>query len=123
MKEKSFMILLTRKEMSAQTKPKKWMIISGDPLLNVTYFSGNSFLILWNIQVFTNYRFKGNWGQIFYRKENENRKANLDEVNKWIRDENEKRMAEAEALRAKLEREKQELRDFLEQGRVYNITM
>ena len=26
-------------------------------------------------------------------------------------------MAEAEALRAKLEREKQELRDFLEQGR------
>ena len=32
-------------------------------------------------------------------------------------------MAEAEALRAKLEREKQELRDFLEQGRVYNITM
>ena len=51
-----------------------------------------------------------------YRTENENRKANLDEVNKWIRDENEKRMAEAEALRAKLEREKQELRDFLEQG-------
>ena len=37
-------------------------------------------------------------------------------MNKWIRDENEKRMAEAEALRAKLEREKQELRDFLEQG-------
>ena len=26
--------------MSAQIKPKKWMIISGDPLLNVTYFSG-----------------------------------------------------------------------------------
>ena len=51
-----------------------------------------------------------------YRNENDNRKANLDEVNKWIRDENEKRMAEAEALRAKLEREKQELRDFLEQG-------
>merc|ERR1712141_583463 len=51
----------------------------------------------------------------YFRKENENRKANLDEVNKWIRDENEKRMAEAEALRAKLEREKQELRDFLEQ--------
>ena len=60
---------------------------------------------------------------MFYRKENENRKANLDEVNKWIRDENEKRMAEAEALRAKLEREKQELRDFLEQGRIYSITM
>ena len=40
----------------------------------------------------------------------------MDDVNKWIRDENEKRMAEAEALRAKLEREKQELRDFLEQG-------
>ena len=30
--------------MSAQIKPKKWMIISGDPLLNVTYFSGNIFL-------------------------------------------------------------------------------
>ena len=29
-------------------------------------------------------------------------------------------MAEAEALRAKLEREKQELRDFLEQGRPAN---
>ena len=28
-------------------------------------------------------------------------------------------MAEAEALRAKLEREKQELRDFLEQGRIF----
>ena len=27
--------------MSAQIKPKKWMIISGDPLLNVTYLSGN----------------------------------------------------------------------------------
>ena len=40
----------------------------------------------------------------------------MDDVNRWIRDENEKRMAEAEALRAKLEREKQELRDFLEQG-------
>lgn len=51
----------------------------------------------------------------YFRTENENRKANLDEVNKWIRDENEKRMAEAEALRAKLEKEKQELRDFLEQ--------
>lgn len=53
---------------------------------------------------------------LHYRSENENRKANLDEVNKWIREENEKRMAEAEALRAKLEKEKQELRDFLEQG-------
>ena len=52
------------------------------------------------------------------RNENENRKANLDEVNNWIREENEKRMAEAEALRAKLEREKQELRDFLEQGMI-----
>ena len=31
-------------------------------------------------------------------------------------------MAEAEALRAKLEREKQELRDFLEQGR-HNLNM
>ena len=29
-------------------------------------------------------------------------------------------MAEAEALRAKLEREKQELRDFLEQGKPAN---
>ena len=28
-------------------------------------------------------------------------------------------MAEAEALRAKLEREKQELRDFLEQGKYF----
>ena len=28
-------------------------------------------------------------------------------------------MAEAEALRAKLEREKQELRDFLEQGKMF----
>ena len=31
-------------------------------------------------------------------------------------------MAEAEALRAKLEREKQELRDFLEQGKLANHT-
>ena len=43
MKENSFMILLTKKEMIASTKLKKWMIISGDPLLNVTYFSGNIF--------------------------------------------------------------------------------
>ena len=102
--------------MSAQIKPKKWMIISGDPLLNITYFSGNHFEV-------SNYRYEDYFGPLFYRKENENRKANLDEVNKWIRDENEKRMAEAEALRAKLEREKQELRDFLEQGTVYSITM
>ena len=35
-------------------------------------------------------------------------------------------MAEAEALRAKLEREKQELRDFLEQGEqllTFNISL
>ena len=70
------------------------------------------------ILALSNHRYKDYCVQICYRKENENRKANLDEVNKWIRDENEKRMAEAEALRAKLEREKQELRDFLEQGGV-----
>jgi hypothetical protein len=36
-----------------------------------------------------------------YRNENNDRKQNLNDVNEWIRTENEKRMAEAEALRAK----------------------
>ena len=38
----------------------------------------------------------------------------MDEINKWIKDENEKRMAEAEALRIRMEREKAELREFME---------
>ena len=49
-----------------------------------------------------------------FRQENEERKRNLDEINKWIKDENEKRMAEAEALRIRMEREKAELREFME---------
>ena len=68
-----------------------------------------------------------------FSKENEDRKKNLEDINEWIRTENEKRMAEAEALRARsvltnlsffffqikslcfrMEREKQELQDFLE---------
>ena len=36
-----------------------------------------------------------------FSKENEDRKKNLDEINEWIKAENEKRMAEAEALRAR----------------------
>ena len=36
-----------------------------------------------------------------YSKENNDRKKNLDEINDWIKAENEKRMAEAEALRAR----------------------
>ena len=36
-----------------------------------------------------------------FSKENEDRKRNLDEINDWIKTENEKRMAEAEALRAR----------------------
>ena len=51
MKEKSFMILLTRKEMSAPIKPKKWMIISGDPLLNVTYLSGFQSFQITNMKI------------------------------------------------------------------------
>ena len=38
----------------------------------------------------------------------------MDEINKWIKDENEKRMAESEALRIRMEREKAELREFME---------
>ena len=38
---------------------------------------------------------------IINSKENEDRKRNLDEINEWIKAENEKRMAEAEALRAR----------------------
>ena len=38
---------------------------------------------------------------IILSKENEDRKRNLDEINEWIKAENEKRMAEAEALRAR----------------------
>ena len=49
-----------------------------------------------------------------FRQENEERKRNLDEINKWIKDENEKRMAESEALRIRMEREKAELREFME---------
>ena len=49
-----------------------------------------------------------------FRQENEERKRNLDEINKWIKDENEKRMAESEALRIRMEREKLELREFME---------
>ena len=37
----------------------------------------------------------------FFSKENNDRKRNLDEINDWIKAENEKRMAEAEALRAR----------------------
>ena len=48
------------------------------------------------------------------RQENEERKRNLEEINKWIKDENDKRMAEAEALKARMEREKAELREFME---------
>ena len=36
-----------------------------------------------------------------FSKENEDRKKNLEDINEWIRTENEKRMAEAEALRAR----------------------
>ena len=36
-----------------------------------------------------------------FSKENEDRKKNLEDINEWIRAENEKRMAEAEALRAR----------------------
>ena len=38
----------------------------------------------------------------------------MEEINAWIKAENEKRIAEAEALKARLEREKQELRDYIE---------
>jgi hypothetical protein len=38
----------------------------------------------------------------FFRFENEERKKQLDEVSQWIKTENEKRMAEAEALKARL---------------------
>ncbi len=38
----------------------------------------------------------------------------MDEINEWIKTENEKRIREAEALKARMEREKQELRDFIE---------
>ena len=51
---------------------------------------------------------------MFCSKENEDRKRNLDEINEWIKTENEKRIREAEALKARMEREKQELRDFIE---------
>ena len=49
------------------------------------------FLIIYNYLLFID----------FFRKENDDRKKNLEDVNDWIRTENEKRMAEAEALRAR----------------------
>ena len=37
----------------------------------------------------------------FCRAENDARKKNLEDVNEWIREENEKRMREAEALKVR----------------------
>jgi len=50
----------------------------------------------------------------FSSRESEARQSGLSEVNAWIQDENEKRRAEAEAIRRRMEREKQELRDYME---------
>ena len=47
------------------------------------------------------------------RKENEEQKKNLNEVNEWIRAENEKRQNEADKIKQKMEREKQELQEFI----------
>ena len=47
------------------------------------------------------------------RKENEEQKRNLNEVNEWIRAENEKRQNEADKIKQKMEREKQELQEFI----------
>ena len=50
----------------------------------------------------------------------------MDEINKWIKDENDKRMAEAESLRTRLERDKAELRELMERDtkvmQVHTIT-
>ena len=53
--------------------------------------------ILFNFVLLALYRFF----QSYFSKENEDRKKNLEDINEWIRTENEKRMAEAEALRAR----------------------
>ena len=47
------------------------------------------------------------------RKENEEQKKNLNEVNEWIKAENEKRQNEADKIKQKMEREKQELQEFI----------
>ena len=47
------------------------------------------------------------------RKENEEQKKSLNEVNEWIRAENEKRQNEADKIKQKMEREKQELQEFI----------
>eukprot|EP00096_Caligus_rogercresseyi_P007452 TRINITY_DN2530_c0_g1_i3.p1 TRINITY_DN2530_c0_g1~~TRINITY_DN2530_c0_g1_i3.p1 ORF type:complete len:368 (+),score=120.03 TRINITY_DN2530_c0_g1_i3:169-1272(+) len=50
----------------------------------------------------------------YYRNETDTQRQTLTDVNNWIQTENDKRMREAEALKERLEREKQELRDYIE---------
>merc|ERR1719382_138234 len=50
----------------------------------------------------------------YFRDENEARKKNLDDVNEWIGVENAKRQKEAEELRERMEREKRELQEFID---------
>ena len=49
------------------------------------------------------------------KKELEERKRETDRLAKLLSDENEKRICESEAIQARLEREKEELRKYLEE--------
>ena len=49
-----------------------------------------------------------------WKKENAERKAETENINKILNAENEKRMAEAQALKDKMEKEKKELQAYLE---------
>ena len=49
------------------------------------------------------------------KKELEERKRETDRLAKLLSDENEKRIHESEAIQARLEREKEELRKYLEE--------
>ena len=53
--------------------------------------------------------------EAFSKKENAERKAETENINKILNAENDKRMKEAQALKDKMEKEKKELQAYLEQ--------
>ena len=57
--------------------------------------------------------------EAFTKKENAERKAETEQINSILNAENEKRMKEAQALKDKMEKEKKELQAYLEKVRFY----
>ena len=59
--------------------------------------------------------------EAFTKKENAERKAETEQINSILNAENEKRMKEAQALKDKMEKEKKELQAYLEKVRFFVV--